>query len=96
MHHVFNACNMMHTILSCCAASHLSALHKLFSLTPRASKRNITRSTELELLKLMFGSGASVDGLMLCGLSRERRAVVCAGSVEEVEGCWTCSRSLLA
>ena len=47
---------------------------------------HITRSTALELLKLINGSGASVEGLELCGMSCERRAVVSAGSAEGVEG----------
>ena len=34
----------------------------------------------------MNGSGASVEELVLCGLSCERRAVVSAGSADGVEG----------
>ena len=61
-------------------------MHELFSFSPCAWKRNITRSTAFELLKLINGSGASVEELVLCGLSCERRAVVSAGSAEGVEG----------
>ena len=78
----------MHPVCSHCTVdmrTDTCAFHKLLSLSPCASKRHTTRST-LELLELISGSGALVDGLVLCGLSCERRAAASAESAEGVEG----------
>ena len=65
---------------SCTIILDAHAHTKLFSLSPCALKRCFTRSTALELFKLISGSGASIEELVWCGLSCERRAVVSAGS----------------
>ena len=79
----------MHSDLNHCTVDmriDTRAHHKLFHSVHVLEKGHITRSTARELLKLVNGSGASVEGLVLCGLSCERRAVVSAESAEGVEG----------
>ena len=80
MHSVFSW-SVAHSILH---NSYLMHIHTqvVVSQSVCLKKKHITRSTALELFKLINGSAASVEGLVLCGLSCERRAVVSAGSAE--------------